>query len=260
MAAIFGLAAIPAIALAISQDGGKGNDTMIGTSSGETLKGLEGDDTIIGLEGNDVLYGGTENDLIVGGAGNDRIYGWAGRNVLIGNEGDDFLQATNSGRETGSGPNFMFAGEGNDHMIGTGCDGCGTGFVFYGGPGNDWIEARDAPRDIYGEDGDDIIDASGDTSYDIAGGAGNDNITVNTDIGALVDGGLGDDVIKTNEGTISGGDGNDMLEIVLNGGTMNGGPGADRFICTQYGEETIEDFNASEGDTMAVPADCDHVN
>ncbi len=53
------------------QDGGGGNDTLIGGNAGDGLTGGAGDDTLIGNGGNDTLDGGTGNDTLTGGAGAD---------------------------------------------------------------------------------------------------------------------------------------------------------------------------------------------
>ena len=56
-------------------NGGKGDDTLIGTSQA---------DSIYGNEGNDLLEGRGNNDLLVGGDGEDRLYGGGGDDQLFG--------------------------------------------------------------------------------------------------------------------------------------------------------------------------------
>lgn len=55
----------------IAVNGGKGNDTITGSSGSDVLNGGEGNDTIIGGAGNDVITGGTGVDTLTGGAGSD---------------------------------------------------------------------------------------------------------------------------------------------------------------------------------------------
>lgn len=56
-------------------DGGKGNDTLIGSGNGEDLRGGNGDDTLEGRGGNDRLTGAAGNDHFIFGAnfGHDTI-------------------------------------------------------------------------------------------------------------------------------------------------------------------------------------------
>ena len=82
----------------------------------------------------------------------------------------------------------------------------------YGGQGNDELFANQSDR-LFGEAGDDILDASGGKSNNLLdGGAGNDEL------------------LGASNGELVGGDGNDTLRIV-NGGNnlLYGNGGADRF-------------------------------
>ena len=125
--------------------GGRGNDTIIGSSMRDIIDGGDGDDAIMGLDGDDLLAGGLGKDRIHGGAGNDQIYGdritiaadgqitheQAGdEDFLFGEEGDDSLWGQ-GGRDTltgglgidalrgGNGEDFFdwFVGHGNDAVI-----------------------------------------------------------------------------------------------------------------------------------------------
>ncbi|NJK60358.1 MAG: calcium-binding protein [Oscillatoriales cyanobacterium SM2_1_8] len=64
-----------------------------------------------------------------------------------------------------------------------------------------------------------------------------------------IDGGLGNDLLY-------GGDGNDTLIGGPGADILNGGPGADTFLYQNplHGADTIEDFNAGEGDRIAAIA------
>jgi Ca2+-binding RTX toxin-like protein len=53
-----------------------------------TVDGGAGNDTITGGDGNDVLMGGDGNDIIIGGRGSDRMIGGAGDDVFVWNPGD----------------------------------------------------------------------------------------------------------------------------------------------------------------------------
>ena len=68
---------------AVTESGGSGDDTLVGTAGVESLIGGRGDDTLIGGGGNDVLYGGAGDDTLVvpdgaffrldGGTGEDTL-------------------------------------------------------------------------------------------------------------------------------------------------------------------------------------------
>jgi Ca2+-binding RTX toxin-like protein len=71
--------------IALTVDGGAGNDTITGG---------DGNDTLIGGDGNDILIGGRGTDNLIGGAGNDTFV-WNpgdGSDVIEGQDGTDTLQ------------------------------------------------------------------------------------------------------------------------------------------------------------------------
>ena len=92
--------------------------------------------------GADTLYGSPFDDILFGGAGDDVIYGFGGNDLIFGDQGKvtcapgrrrpgqprngvcfdlggsiDFL-ATNVNTTTGSGDDLVFAGDGNDIVMG----------------------------------------------------------------------------------------------------------------------------------------------
>ncbi len=81
-------------------EGGKGNDSITGTSNNDiidggdnddVLRGGDGDNRIFGGSGADVIYGGKDIDILDGGAENDLISGGAGYNVMTGGSGADII-------------------------------------------------------------------------------------------------------------------------------------------------------------------------
>jgi Ca2+-binding RTX toxin-like protein len=70
--------------IALTVDGGAGNDTITGGDGNDVLIGGDGNDTLIGGRGNDVLLGGAGNDTFVWnpGDGNDVIEGQGGHDTL----------------------------------------------------------------------------------------------------------------------------------------------------------------------------------
>jgi hypothetical protein len=95
-----------------------------------------------------------------------------------------------------------------------------------------------------GTSGDDTLNGQPLVDDAISGGAGND-ILFGDSGNDLLDGGQGNDIL-------SGGDGNDQLIGGPGADLLIGGPGADAHIYSSLAErgDTIQGFNASEGDTL----------
>ena len=81
--------------------------TQFGTDGDDTLVGSLSGDSIYGLDGNDSISGGAGFDTLDGGAGNDAIDGGSGADYVFGGDGDDVLAA---GRDGG----VVSGGAGND--------------------------------------------------------------------------------------------------------------------------------------------------
>lgn len=71
------------IAVGKTQDGGNGNDILIGTP---------GDDVLFGGNGKDILTGGLGNDVLTGGNGDDTLFGGLGNDTLTGGNGSDLFK------------------------------------------------------------------------------------------------------------------------------------------------------------------------
>jgi VCBS repeat-containing protein len=116
-------------AVAVTENGGAGDDHLTGSALDDVLTGNGGNDTLFG-------YGG--NDLLRGGGGNDKLYGGPGRDTLLGGSGDDLLDG-------GEQNDQLEGGRGNDAVAG------GTGSDTYSyelGDGSDTItEASGTPAD-----------------------------------------------------------------------------------------------------------------
>jgi Ca2+-binding RTX toxin-like protein len=167
---------------------------------------------------------------------------------------------------------------GNDLMLGG-----GTRSSFFGGDGNDTLDARAGDANyLRGEAGDDSVqgaagfdDINGNMGNDTAhGGAGDDWVVGGKDDDLLFGDG-GDDLVYGNMGadTVSGGDGADTVrggqdDDVVSGGagddylsgdlgndTVTGGTGADVFHGSQNaGIDRVLDFRLSEGDRVVLDA------
>ncbi len=100
-------------------NGGRGNDTLHGSSSDDIILGGRGDDVIYGRGGDDGLYGGYDNDLIHGEGGDDAVNGGDGNDVLFGDENNDTLYGL-SGNDMlygGSGSDLLEGGRGDDTLV-----------------------------------------------------------------------------------------------------------------------------------------------
>jgi Ca2+-binding RTX toxin-like protein len=175
-------------------DAGQGNDTVIGTLSGDTLRGNEDQDQLYGNQGDDVLNGNQDPDVVYGGEGKDTINGGSDDDSLYGDA-----------RNNDTDPEPLAAGFGND--------------VISGDNGNDLIFGNQGEDQLNGGDGDDIVWGGRDNDF-VSGGNGNDE----------VNGDLGDDRVLGGAGndTGSGGDGNDQIFGEEGDDVLVGGVGADQ--------------------------------
>ncbi|MFO0909412.1 MAG: hypothetical protein U0794_13850 [Isosphaeraceae bacterium] len=143
--------------------GGAGNDTILGSATGDFIDGGTGNDSISGLGGADTIYGGDGNDTAIGGTGNDQFFGGDGSDTFIWNPGD----ASDLVEGQGGQNVLIFNGADgvNDTFVmsaaGTGGNGVGTRLRFDRQPGNV------------------VIDAAGIQQVNANAGTGNDSVTIN---------------------------------------------------------------------------------
>ncbi|WP_193227799.1 calcium-binding protein [Aureimonas psammosilenae] len=186
-----------------------GDDVLVGASGPDAIDGLGGNDEILGTGGADDLKGGDGNDVIYGGA----------------DKGDDTI--TDSGL---NGDTAMYGGAGNDTLRIT-------------APGSQWSYTQ---ASLYGEDGNDTLDAGNSRYFMLDGGTGNDVLIGGTGYGSLL-GGDGDDTLDASRSTY----GSTSQLISLNGGagkdTLIGSAGADSL----YGDTGDDALNGGGGnDTL----------
>ena len=207
--------------LALTVNGGNGDDLLTGGSDNDHLLGDGGNDRIVGFKGNDDLEGGDGNDVLVwnNGDNNDVMDGDAGADEVEINgaptTGDIFTAAPNAGRVLFTRTNLVpftvdFSAErltvnalgGDDTFNGAAGLAPLTLLALNGGTGDDSLSGGDGPDLISGGDGNDKLD--GDVGDDrLVGDRGTDTLS----------GGDGDDALVWNNG-----DGSDV---------MNGDAGAD---------------------------------
>lgn len=143
-------------------------------------------------------------------------------NVPGGNDQDDSETIPNDAN------NVIMGTNGDDFIRGTPQDD-----IIYGLKGDDQIYAFDGKDKIVGGKGNDIIDG-GPGSDTLYGNSGNDFLAGNTGSDSLI-GGAGDDILRGRNALVSEAE-------------------PDSFECGK-GTDTIDDFNANEGDTKTP--DCE---
>lgn len=246
-----------------------------GTAAGDTLVGVENifgsiyNDSLYGDAGDNSLSGGAGNDYLSGGDGEDTLNGGAGRDTLYGGQGMDFIDYRDSnaavsinlasntasgGHATGdvlAGADGIFGSAFDDTLIGfdnQGLVGDVYTNVFYGGGGNDYMDAGAGNDILYGDEGNDTI-LGGAGADSLSGGEGNDSLYGGTGNDS-VDGGTGNDLLDMGDGndianggegndslyggagsdSLYGGDGNDLISGGAGGDLMVGGTGSDTFV------------------------------
>lgn len=203
---------------------------------------FSGSVTLHGGGGNDTLIGGAFADELQGHGGNDSLLGLGGNDTLFGSEGNDVLRG-------GGGSDSLVGNEGNDSLYGQGAvdtlDG-GSGVDLLDG-GTSGLFLADQIDGSVTMTNTGYLTAGGDRAIaetfggiTLSGGDGNDNIDINgfTACRVTVYGGNGDDSVLGGAGVdlIYGGSGNDVLL---------GGGGAD-IIYGQDGNDTVNGGGASD--------------
>ncbi|MFN3669034.1 MAG: M10 family metallopeptidase C-terminal domain-containing protein, partial [Brevundimonas sp.] len=199
---------------------GSGN-TINGLGGNDVLSGLGGDDILNGGDGDDILDGGLGNDLLIGGNGIDTVTfatastatrvqlaraadqptGGGARDTITGVENltgsafdDDFSgdEGDNVLTDTLGGDDRFIGGAGNDTLIlERSGGGAATTSLLRGGLGDDTMSFDGHGRytdtvAFEGQDGNDVISATGAFKANINAGGGNDTVTVDTLGGSFV--------------------------------------------------------------------------
>ena len=252
-------------------------DEVYGGAGDDSISTGDDADTIYGGSGNDTLKPGIDDDLVYGESGDDSIDDIQGSDEIYGGDGDDTI---NAGIDTFSDyegddpnlPNPLYPGALSDPDPTDGMD------TVHGGKGNDVIMTGDDADEIYGDSGDDTINAGIDDDY-VEGGEGNDSIIgghgsdtiwgqtgddwinagdstllwgqspdddpVNPDPVPengrdLVYGGDGNDTIygQDDDDTLYGGEGNDLIDAGIDDDVVEGDSGDDTIMGGQ-GDDTV---------------------
>ncbi|MDQ2066887.1 Hint domain-containing protein [Xinfangfangia sp. CPCC 101601] len=266
----------------LSTGRGSGGDAASDTLSGvENVIGSDFADTLTGDAADNFLSGGTGNDALYGGVGDDTLRGGSGADTLTGAEGLDLADYTDSDAGVSINLSNMTASGGHaagdvlsgvDGVIGSAFDDTLIGFdqmgsgsdaytnLFYGGGGNDYIDAKDGNDSLYGGTGNDtLIAGAGDDTAEggegndsIDGGAGNDWLA-GGDGRDTIYGGAGNDILfgETGEDLLFGGEGHDQLFGGAGDDTLDGGAGNDLI----YGGAGNDSIDGGAGDDKILAED-----
>jgi Ca2+-binding RTX toxin-like protein len=232
-------------------DGTTGSDTMnVGYTDANGDAVTNGADVIYGGNGNDSINAGDGGDLIYGGAGDDFIDDWSGNDTVYGGDGNDIATVStglntihmDAGNDTvyifdNAGNNTLFGGTGSDLVdfrnwqsqtgatVDFNADGSGS-FSHFSGNTTGIFQGFEA---ISGSAYNDSIDGSDSTvALTLSGEEGNDVIQGGTSNDVLR-GDAGNDRLVGNAGndTLEGGDGADTLEGGAGNDSLSGGAGND---------------------------------
>jgi Ca2+-binding RTX toxin-like protein len=246
------------------------DNVITGFSAADTLAGLDGNDTLDGGAGLDTMFGGLGNDLYVVDATTDSV-------VELAAQGIDTTHSTANYQLANNMENLVLLGTAN-------LAGAGNSLVnvITGNSGNNTLNAVGGGDTLIGGAGDDTYFVNSTTDIIVEGtNAGVDQLEVllqnytlvsanvevlrrfNADNGELVGAGGRETLIGNNGNDVLRGQGDDDMLRGLNGadilfgGTGNdileGGANNDIFaLVAGDGADTIQDFNAAEGDTLAM--------
>jgi Ca2+-binding RTX toxin-like protein len=264
--------------LAVTLDGGTGNDVLRGNARTPTA------DRLLGGDGNDTITGGIGADAIEAGAGDDAIDGQEGPDVVHAGDGNDSLLADDWQEQS---TDVIDGGPGYDQIENNWVSDVGVfqppivvsvdGQADDGRP-NENDNVTDVER-IYlnaaatltGSEGADELTVFNNDAGSRLNGRGGDDKLNGFDLDDAIDGGAGNDAIQGGYGhdMITGGPGRDVINGDANGATchwiqcrspygndhIDARDGeADNITCG-VGEDTVE---ADAADTVA--ADCDVVH
>lgn len=262
--------------------GGNGNDVIKGNGAYSNLSGGGGNDVLIGSGWSVTIAGDSGNDVIDGSSGGDSLYGGAGKDIVRGGGGNDVLEVGQAGEllsgeiyDGGTGIDtlsFFMLGDYNGFNLSTvniiGIEKIVSysdlfkmtvaqlnafsdirvgGVVLADGGSVDLTDVTFFNGGLQLSAQGNSVDLTGlndSLYYSIVGGAGSDTV-LGSARDDLIKGNASDDILRGAEGNdqLFGGSGNDSLK---------GGVGKDTFSFINIGEgvDTVEDFNAIEGDKL----------
>jgi Ca2+-binding RTX toxin-like protein len=226
---------LPAGVIALTVNGGIGNDRLTGSGGNDELNGDDNSDTIIGGDGNDVVNLGAGNDFFIWNPGDDTdiVEGGDGFDSVEVNGGDgaeDFAVTANGTRvrfdRTNPAPFALDMGAceelllnangGADVVSATGNLAALILLTVDGGPGGDIILGSNGSDLLIGGDDNDLIDGNQGSDV-ILCGAGDDVFKWDPGDGSdLVEGEAGNDIVEFN-----GSGANEIFDLIANGSRLS---------------------------------------
>jgi Ca2+-binding RTX toxin-like protein len=242
--------------VALTVDGGAGNDRILGGNGNDLLIGGDGDDFVDGQQGADTAFLGAGDDVFQWdpGDGSDVVEGQAGNDTMIFNgsaANETFTIAANGERES------FRRDVGNIVMDIDGIE----RIEARAGAGNDTLDASALPAgrarlDLFGDDGDDTIIGSAGVDFVNGGrgadtvrlGAGNDRFQWNPGEGSdVVDGQSGFDTHEFN-----GSNANERFTLNAGGGDAILTRDVGNIVMDQANVERVELLGAGGTDTFDI--------
>ena len=207
------------------EQGGEGDDSMLGTEATDLLAGAGGDDVILSGGSDDEVHGNDGADTLAGGDGHDTLHGGADRDEVAGGAGDDVLFGHH-------GDDTLYGGAGDDEA--------------WGGLDDDSLDGGKGADALHGREGADTLD----------GGPGQDTLFGGWDDDLLIGVERGADGLDTDDmDYLNGGDGADTLAIG-SGDVASGGDGADVLVLGEWiaadAPAQLMDFDAGEDQIVIV--------
>ena len=228
-------------------NGTAGPDSLSGTIGDDVINGLAGNDTINGQSGNDTINGGEDNDFIGGQAGNDTLNGDAGIDRIDGGADNDIISGGLDHDRVigGAGDDTLDGGDGDDLLNGDTTSAGGTGNdILNGGAGVDRAAFYTTTGGVGATVDLNIVGVAQNTGQGMDTLTGIENLSGTVFADMLIgDGGdnwlwgstanFGGTTSATNNDTINGNGGNDLIEVGIGNHVVDGGADNDTFRFTE---------------------------
>ncbi len=234
--------------MAYNVTGTSGSDTLdqFANTGPGTIVGLAGDDSVLTGTGNVSVAGSSGNDSILLQNGNSGTINGGSENDIVSDRGTADLTVIDDNGFALVNPMLTLGGDGADTIILINAQ---TNQTIVGGndsaDGGDFIIGGFGSDLIFGNGGDDVLEASFDAQPTVIGGHGDDIISG----GSMIFGNEGSDLIIANDNaTVFGGLGDDAITSFV-GGLYFGNEGGD-FIEVGGSATVVGGNDSADGDDL----------